>query len=97
MRYIHYTLEIGYCGCDDEGVIAVDDDMEHDAIDMMVNDMAQDHASGWEGDSRLGWDDEWDVDSEEYEEYTSLFYENVSGSWHWATAEEMKDYGVSES
>lgn len=93
MRHIKYHLEIGYCGCDEEGVMPVEDSLTDDNIDEIVDSMAHEHAQAWEGDERLCWDS--DMSDEEYIEATEHFYDNVSGSWHWATDEEKEDYGVS--
>ncbi len=79
MRKIEYKLDIGYCGCGDEGETKTTDDMTDEQIDHMVNDMAHEWASQWEGDIRLCWDE--DMTEEEYDEATQSFYEGVSGSW----------------
>ena len=79
MRKIYYKLDIGYTGCGYEGVSTVADDMPDSEIDEMVNDMALQWAESWEGDSRLGWDD--DMTDEEQEQQTEDFYQNVCGSW----------------
>ena len=91
MRHIVYTIDVGYCGCGDDGIATVTDDMSNADIDNMVNDMAHEHANQWEGDYRLAWDE--DMSEEEYEEATDMFYENVCGSWSWATAEDLENYG----
>ena len=92
MRYIKYNLEIGYYGCNDEGVTTVDDGMTDADIDEMVNDMAQEHAASWEGDERLGFDNFDDVGEDEYQQQVDSFYENVCGSWEFITEEEAKEY-----
>ena len=79
MRTIKYNLEIGYCGCNDEGTTTVPDSMSNSDIDQMVYEMAMEHAQGWEGDERLAWDS--DMTEEEYDQATEWFYENVCGSW----------------
>jgi hypothetical protein len=86
MRYIKYNLEIGYAGCDDEGIISVPNDYDNNDIDNMVHDMAMEHASSWEGDERLCWDS--DMSEDEYNEATEHFYDGVCGSWEWVTDEE---------
>lgn len=86
MRKIAYELDIGFAGCGDEGVIEVDDNATDREISEMVDDMANEWAQSWEGDSRLGWDDE--MSKEEQEEMTQDFYGNVSGSWKDATDED---------
>ena len=78
-RKISYELDIGYAGCTEEGEIEVGDDLTDAQIDTMVDDMAREWATSWEGDERLCWDSE--MSPEEYEEATEQFYENVSGSW----------------
>lgn len=93
MRYIKYNLEIGYCGCDDEGVTTIPDNYDDGDIDMMVNDMANEHAASWEGDERLGFSYDADYDSEEYQEEVDSFYANVSGSWDFITEEKAKEEG----
>ena len=90
MRYIKYGIDIGYCGCGDEGVISVPDNYDDNNIDMMVNDMAHEYADSWEGDQRLGFDD--DVSEEEYEQQVEDFRANVSGWWEWATDQDLDDY-----
>ena len=85
MRKIDYVLDIGYCGCQDEGTTTVPDDMTDHEIDIMVNDMAVEWAGSWEGDERLGFDP--DGSEEEQAQEAEHFYEGVSGSWHW-TAED---------
>ena len=85
MRKIKYVLEIGYAGCGDEGVMEVDDNMTDGEIDDMVNDMAMEHASSWEGDERLGWDE--DMSEDENEQQTESFYEGVCGSWEFTDEE----------
>ena len=80
MRKIYYTLDIGYAGCGDEGLHEVDDDATDKEIDQLVDDLAMDWASTWEGDDRLG--EDWD------EEGTEAYYQQVSGSWRWATADD---------
>jgi hypothetical protein len=95
MRYIKYNLEIGYCGCNDEGVLPVPDGMPNNAIDDMVNSMAQEHASSWEGDERLGFtspDDE-DYTDELAEQEVEDFYANVDGDWEFITEDEAKNEG----
>ncbi len=86
MRRISYKLDIGYSGCQDEGETLVNDDMTNAEISEMVNDMAIEWANSWEGDSRLGWEEE--MTEEENEEQTDSFYENVEGSWEFVTGEE---------
>ena len=81
MRQIAYDLDIGYCGCNEEGVMEIEDTMTDKEIDDMVHDMALDHAASWEGDERLGWGSE----DEDQDEITQQFYEGVSGSWRWVT------------
>lgn len=78
MRTIAFNLEIGFCGCNDEGTMTVPDDMTDTEIDEMVHEMAMEHAQSWEGDERLGFGDE----DQDEEEFTEQFYEGVSGSWH---------------
>ncbi len=86
MRKIRYNFEIGYAGCDEEGVTVVPDEMTNAEIDEMVYDMAQEYAASWEGDSRLGFEDE--MTQEEADEYRDAFYEGVSGSWQWASPDD---------
>ncbi len=83
MPKIKYNLEIGYAGCGDEGETEVDDNMTNDEISVMVNDMAHEWASGWEGDYRLCWDE--DMTEEENDQATEHFYEGVDGSWEFIT------------
>lgn len=96
MRRIKYYLDVGYCGCGDEGVIVVPDNYDRGDIDMMVNDMAQEHAALWEGDTSLGFteygDDDWT--EELAEEERDNFYANVSGHWEWATDADLEEYGL---
>jgi hypothetical protein len=84
MRTIKFELDIGFCGCGDEGTMTVSDDMTNAEIDEMVHDMAMDHAQSWEGDERLGWGNE----DEDQDEVTEQFYENVGGSWQFVENEE---------
>ena len=70
---IKYHLEVGYCGCDDEGVINIPSDREHE-IDNIVNDLAMNWAEQWVGDTRL-------MDEEEWEENEENFWGDVGGSW----------------
>lgn len=81
MARIKYKLEIGYAGCDEEDEIEVDDDMTDEEIQSMIDEMAQEWASSWEGDTRLGWNDE--MTEEEYEQECEFFYENVCGYWEY--------------
>jgi hypothetical protein len=83
-------LSIGYAGCDEEGILEIDDEMSSDEIEIMIDDMAHEHANSWEGDSRLGWDDE--MSKEEYEEECELFRENVEGSWRIATESDIENF-----
>ncbi len=86
MRKIRYDLDIGYPGCNDEGVMEVEDNMTDAEIDDMVNDMAAEHGNSWEGDERLGW---WsDMTEEEREEENEYFRENVCGSWQFTTEDD---------
>jgi len=87
LKYIRYILDISYCGCGDEDVMSVNDNMTDAAIDDMVHDMAMEHATSWEGNERLCWDRE--MSEEEYEQATEHFYEGVSGSWDYITEEEF--------
>lgn len=84
MRTIEFQLDIGFCGCGDEGTMIVSDDMTNDDIDQMVHDMAMEWAQSWEGDERLGWGNE----DEDQEEVTDMFYQNVCGSWKFVEPEE---------
>lgn len=86
MRKIYYTLDIGYAGCGDEGITTVDDDMTDSEIDEMVDNMAHDWAASWEGDQRLGFDE--DDEDIPYDQQVEDFYQGVSGSWRWATEED---------
>ncbi len=82
MRKIRYDLDIGYPGCNDEGVMEVPDGMCPAEIDEMVNDMAAEYGNSWEGDERLGWSS--DMTEEEHEQENESFREGVCGSWQWA-------------
>lgn len=77
MRTIIYELDIGFCGCGEEGTMEVSDTMTDKEIDEMVHEMAIQHAQSWEGDERLGFGNE----DEDQEEVTDEFYQNVCGSW----------------
>lgn len=79
MRWIRYSLEVGFAGCHYQGSMEIDDDMTNEQIDAMVHEMALDNAQSWEGDERLGWDP--DQTEEEREQETEFFYENVYGTW----------------
>jgi hypothetical protein len=96
LRKIYYELDIGYCGCDDKGIIEVGDDMSDADIDDMVHEMALEHAASWEGDERLGFsnpdDFEGGYDSDEYQQEVDNFYDNVCGSWRDATPEDLENY-----
>ena len=85
-RKIYYDLDIGYAGCGDEGIATVDDDMTDSEIDEMVDNMAHDWATSWEGDQRLGFGDP--DEDEDYDQQVDDFYASVSGSWRWATEED---------
>ena len=82
--FIYYKLEVGFCGCEDEGVIEVEDGTSDRDLDELVHEMAMEWATNWEGDERLY--DEWDEDTVE------TFYENVYGNWRPATEDEIEDY-----
>ena len=86
MRKIAYCLSIGFAGCEEEGTIEVADDATDAEIDLMVDEMANEHASSWEGDERLGWHS--DMTDEERDEETTSFYEGVDGTWQDAPPEE---------
>lgn len=90
MRYIKYYLDIGYAGCDDEGIIIDAHDMNDAEIDEMVNDMAHDWADSWEGDERLCFGNE----DEDQEEVTADFRAGVSGWWEEATQDDLEEYGL---
>jgi hypothetical protein len=79
MRTIEYELDIGFCGCGDEGTIQVPDDMTNSEIDEMISNMAHEWADSWEGDSRLGFTE--DANEATMEEESDSFRENVCGSW----------------
>lgn len=83
MRYVRYSLEVGFCGCNEEGVMAFDDkDFVH--VQETLDAMAQDHATSWEGDTRL-------YDEEEWAEMADDFYSNVYATWDEISEEEYKD------
>lgn len=96
MRHIKYYINIGYCGCDEEGVTTVPDNYDDGDIDRMVSDMAYDYAESWEGDTRLGFtdynDDDWT--EELAKEERDNFYANVGGHWEWATEKDLEEYGL---
>lgn len=85
MRKIKYNLEIGFCGCNEEDEMEIDDDMSDEDISNMINNMANEYAVGWEGDTRLGWED--GMDEEEYDEVTERYYEGVYGAWEFIDGE----------
>ena len=78
-RKIAYNLEVGYSGCNDEGEMEVEDNMSDHEITDMVEEMAREHASRWEGDYRLCWHEE--MTDEEYDEATEHYYANIYGAW----------------
>lgn len=86
MRKIKYKLEIGFCGCDDEGVMEVTE-AEFQRMDQIIEDMSLEWSSSWEGDTRL-YEEEWDSMSDGYEEY----YANCSGSWEEISDEEYEEW-----
>ena len=73
MRKITYVLSTGFAGCDEEDVMEFEDGTTDAVIDEVVNEMAQEFANGWEGDTRLYSD--WD------EQETEDFYDNCYGAW----------------
>ena len=83
MRKIRYSLEIGFAGCQDEGVMEVDDEISEQEIEDVLNEMALNWASGWEGDERLFSEEEW-----EEEGASENFYENVYASFEFIPLDE---------
>jgi hypothetical protein len=79
MRKIKYTLDIGYCGCQEEDTMVIPDDMTDNEIDTMLDEMVHQYADSWEGDSRLGFDP--DASEEEQEDHAHSFREGLSGYW----------------
>ena len=73
MAKIYYEIDVGYCGCGNEGVIEVGEatDEERNAI---VQELANSWAEQWIGDERL-------MSAEEWEESEEYFWEGVGGFW----------------
>ncbi len=88
MRYIKYHFENGYCGCDEDDVIAFNDDITNDQIDSYLYDDLQEYASGFENVAE-GYDYEEGWESAEDEEF---YYENCDYSWEEITKEEYKEW-----
>ena len=86
MAKIYYELDVGYCGCGDEGVIDVGD-MPEKSYDDLVNEMALEWANQWVGDERLMSEEEWKEDEES-------FWGNVGGTWEPYDPEKHDGYEI---
>ena len=83
MRKIEYSLEVGFAGCQDEGITEVQDDMTNAEIDIMIHFMALENAVSWEGDERLYDEEQW-----ANLEFVEQYYAEIYGTWEFVTEDD---------
>ena len=88
MRYIKYCYENGYCGCEDEGVTAYEDNWTDDMIEQDLQSHLYDYGTSFEYCAEgCSFDDGWE--NEEDKEY---YYENLMVEWEEITKEEYENW-----
>ena len=86
MRYVKFSGGNGYCGCDWEEFLAVDDDTTETDLTNTAQQLAYDYAEGYEHVAEgYDYEDGWDSDESEKE-----YYENVNYTWKWISKEEYE-------
>ena len=86
MKYLKIWGGNGYCGCDFEEVLVVNDDMTEEEANDIAHEAAMDNADTFSY-VRFGWDEE--RSEEEYEEYIE---NNVEYGYNFMTRAEYLEF-----
>lgn len=85
MRYIHFYGTNGYCGCDYDEYLEVEDDTPAKEIDRYSEEFAYEWAESYEYVAR-GWDSDWESEDERNSYYEDAF---SNANWEEITEEEF--------
>lgn len=87
MRYIHFYGSNGYCGCDYDEYLEVDDDISDEEIDRYSEEFAYEWAESYEYVA-TGWNEPWESEADR----DNYFEDAVSNAnWEEITKEEFDE------